>query len=106
VFAAHVAGDRKAAAHVDALALAFERGVVTPDLLRIHASNDLLPAALRRCEAIASWQEVAAARGIPLFLTGSGPALFAVADDRADSLRMSRILRRAGLRPRAHAIGV
>jgi 4-diphosphocytidyl-2-C-methyl-D-erythritol kinase len=104
VFASHVAGDRNAAPHVDALVKAFERGVVTPDFLRIHAANDLLPAALRRCEAIRSWQDVAAARGIPLFLTGSGPTLFAIADDRADALRMSRILRRAGLRPRAHLL--
>ncbi len=104
VFAAHVAADRRAASHVDAIVIAFERGVVTPDLLRVHASNDLLAAALRRCEAIGSWQEAAAARGIALFLTGSGPTLFAIADDRADALRMGRILRRAGLRPRAHVL--
>jgi 4-diphosphocytidyl-2-C-methyl-D-erythritol kinase len=104
VFAAHAAADRTAGPHVDAIAMAFERGVVTPDLLRVHAVNDLLPAALRCCEAIGSWQAAAAARGIPLFLTGSGPTLFAIADDRADALRTSRILRRAGLRPRAHVL--
>ena len=103
-FAAHVAADRGAAPHVDALVMAFERGVVTPELLRVHAANDLLPAALRRCEAIGSWREAAGARGIPLFLTGSGPTLFAIADDRADALRIARILRRAGLRPRTHQL--
>jgi 4-diphosphocytidyl-2C-methyl-D-erythritol kinase len=91
---------------VDALVTAFERGVMTPDLLRVHAANDLLPAALRRCEAIGSWQQAAGARGIALFLTGSGPTLFAIADDRADALRVARILRRAGLRPRAHLLAV
>lgn len=104
VFAAHAIEDRGAAPHVDTLVTAFERGVVTAELLRVHAANDLLPAAVRRCEAIRSWQEAAAARGIPLFLTGSGPTLFAIADDRADALRMSRILRRVGLRPRAHLL--
>src|SRR6185503_2222386 len=59
VFAAHVADDRGAAPHVEMLVTAFERGVVTPDLLRVHAANDLLPAALRCCEAIRSWQEAA-----------------------------------------------
>lgn len=106
VFASHLAGDRSAGPHVDAIAAAFERGAATPELLRVHAANDLLPAALRRCEAIGAWREAAAARGIPLFLTGSGPTLFAIADDRADALRMARILRRAGLRPRAHRLAV
>ena len=104
VFAAHIAADRTAAPHVDALVMAFERGAVTPDLLRVHAANDLLAAALRRSEAIGSWQQAAAARGIPLFLTGSGPTLFAIADDRADALRIARILRIAGLRPRVHQL--
>ena len=106
VFAAHLAADRRAAPQVDALVMAFERGVVTPDVLRAHATNDLLPAALRCCDAIGSWQAAAAARGIPLFLTGSGPTLFAIADDRADALRIARILRRAGLRPRTQQLAV
>jgi 4-diphosphocytidyl-2-C-methyl-D-erythritol kinase len=106
VFASHVAGDRSAGVHVDALVTAFERGVVTPDFLRVHPANDLLAAALRRCDAIAAWQQAAGARGIPLFLTGSGPTLFAVADDRADALRIARILRRAGMRSHAHLLAV
>jgi 4-diphosphocytidyl-2-C-methyl-D-erythritol kinase len=106
VFAAYTPEDRGAGAHVDAMAAAFERGAVTPDLLRVHAANDLLAAATRRCEAIASWQATAAARGVALFLTGSGPTLFAIADDRADALRVARILRRAGLRAHAYQLAV
>jgi len=106
VFAAYKPEERGAAAHVDAIATAFERGVVTPDLLRVHAANDLLAAATRRCEAIASWQATAAARGVALFLTGSGPTLFAIADDRPDALRVGRILRRAGLRAHAYQLAV
>jgi len=90
--------------HVDALAQAFRDGTVTPETLRAHADNALLGAAERRCEAIASWRAAAAARGIGLALTGSGPTLFAVADDRGDALRIARILRRAGLRGRAQVV--
>jgi 4-diphosphocytidyl-2-C-methyl-D-erythritol kinase len=106
VFAAYSPEDRGAAAHVDAMAAAFERADVTPDLLRVHAANDLLAAATRRCEAISSWQATAAARGVALFLTGSGPTLFAIADDRPDALRIARILRRAGLRAHAYQLAV
>jgi len=106
VFAAYSAEDRGAAAHVDAMEAAFERGAVTPDLLRVHAANDLLAAATRRCEAIAAWQATAASRGVALYLTGSGPTLFAIADDRPDALRIARILRRAGLRAHAHQLFV
>ena len=106
VFAEFAPGDASAAPHVDVLATAFEMGVVTPDLLRVHAANDLLPAATRRCDAIRSWQEAAGARGIPLFLTGSGPTLFAIPDDRADALRIARILRRAGMRAHAYPLAV
>ena len=103
VFAELADADRGAAErHVDALVAAFEGGVVTPDLLRVHCANDLLAPAIRRCEAIASWREAAAARGVPLYLTGSGPTLFAIADDHADALRIARILGRAGLRARAY----
>lgn len=106
VFAAFDERDSDASAHVDNLTRAFEKGVVTPEFIRVHAGNDLLPAAMRRCEAIASWQSAAESRGIALYLTGSGPTLFAIADDRADALRMVRILKRAGIRSRAHTIGV
>lgn len=106
VFADVRATDRGADAHVTALETAFRAGRATPEFVRIHAENDLLAAAERQCPAIASWREAAAARGIPLALTGSGPTLFAVADDRADALRMARILRRAGLRARPYLAGV
>ncbi len=96
--------DRHAAPHVDAIAGAFARGMVTPEFLRVHAENDLLGPAERRCPAIASWRAAAAARGIVLALTGSGPTLFAIADDRADALRIGRILGRAGLRARPHTV--
>jgi 4-diphosphocytidyl-2-C-methyl-D-erythritol kinase len=102
VFAEHRAEDRGALRHVETLALAFSAGSITPELVRVHAENDLLAAAERKSEAIAAWRAAAAARGIALALTGSGPTLFAVADDRADALRMARILRRAGLRARPY----
>ncbi len=104
VFAELREDDRGALAHVGALADAFARGAVTPDLVRVHAENDLLAAAERLCPAIASWRSAAAARGIALALTGSGPTLFAVADDRADALRMCRMLGRAGLRARPYLV--
>jgi 4-diphosphocytidyl-2-C-methyl-D-erythritol kinase len=106
VFSAFEPRDRGAVVHVDALVAAFEQGVASPEFLRVHAANDLLAAATRRCEAIASWQSAAASRGVALHLTGSGPTLFAIADDRADALRMCRILRRAGIRAHAHTIAV
>lgn len=102
VFAELHADDRTADAHVTALETALRMGRVTAEFVRIHAENDLLPAAERLCPAIASWREAAAARGVRLSLTGSGPTLFAIADDRADALRIARILRRAGLRARPY----
>ena len=106
VFAELAPGDRGASHHVDALVAAFEAGAVTPLLLRAHAANDLLGPATRCCEAISAWRAAAAERGIPLFLTGSGPTLFAIADDRRDALRIARILVRAGLRAHAYTLAV
>jgi 4-diphosphocytidyl-2-C-methyl-D-erythritol kinase len=106
VFAAFTMSDRTAAAHVDQLVVAFEERRVTPDVIRTYAANDLLAAAERRCEAITTWRTAAAARGIPLFLTGSGPTLFGVADDRGDAIRIARILKRAGMRAHPHKICV
>ena len=106
VFGALEDGDRGAAKHVDALVAAFESDAVTPEFLRVHAVNDLLAPATRRCDAIASWQAAAAARGIALFLTGSGPTLFTIADDRRDALRIARILRQVGIRAHAYVLGV
>ena len=106
VFAEMHMAERSADAHVTALESALRSGRATAEFVRIHTENDLLPAAQRLCPAIASWREAAAARGVPLSLTGSGPTLFAIADDRADALRIARILRRAGLRARPQLASV
>lgn len=104
VFAALRSDDRGAAAGVDALHEAFRRRQVTPQLLRDGARNDLLGPAQRLFPDIARARERAAQKGVALALTGSGPTLFAVADDRADALRIARILRRIGLAARAHTM--
>lgn len=101
VFAALRSDDRGADAAVDTLRDAFAHRSVTPQLLREHARNDLLGPAERLCPAIADARSRAQDRGITLSLTGSGPTLFAVADDRRDALRIARALRRIGLA--AHA---
>jgi len=106
VFGSFTMSDRVAASRVEQLVSAFEQGRVTPDVIRTYAANDLLAAAERQCEAITTWRTAAAARGIPLFLTGSGPTLFAVADDRGDAVRVARILTRAGMRAHPHKICV
>lgn len=106
VFAALTEAERRGdGAATAALADAFDRGVADPAALRAHARNDLTSAAERLCPWIVEARAAAAAKGIALELTGSGPALFAIADDRADALRIARILRRAGLRARAHVLG-
>ena len=105
VFAALQSDDRGAAGAVDALRDAFARGTVTPRLLRDNARNDLLGPAGRLCTAIAEARARAAEHGIALSLSGSGPTLFAVADDRRDALRITRLLRRMGLVAHAHTMG-
>jgi len=102
VFGALNDDDRGAAGAVDALRDAFVRRGVTPQLLRDLAQNDLRGPAERLCPAIADARVRAAERGIALSLTGSGPTLFAVADDHRDALRLVRILRRIGLSAHAH----
>lgn len=104
VFAELRTEDRGAAAAVDVLRDAFVRGTVTPQLLREIARNDLLGPAERLCPAVADARSRAAERGIELALSGSGPTLFAVADDRRDALRTARILRRLGLVAHAHTM--
>jgi len=104
VFGALRSDDRGAADAVDALRDAFARHVVTPQLLRDNARNDLLGPAERLCPAIADARASAARHGIALSLTGSGPTLVAVADDRRDALRITRILRRIGLLAHAHTM--
>jgi 4-diphosphocytidyl-2-C-methyl-D-erythritol kinase len=104
VFGELRADDRGAAAAVDVLREAFARGAVTPQLLRDNARNDLRGPAERLCPSIADARSRAATRGISLALSGSGPTLFAVADDRRDALRTARILRRLGLAAHAHTM--
>jgi 4-diphosphocytidyl-2-C-methyl-D-erythritol kinase len=104
VFAELRADDRGAAAAVDVLRDAFAGLTVTPQLLRDNARNDLLEPAQRLCPGIADARSRAADRGISLALSGSGPTLFAVADDRRDALRTARTLRRLGLVAHAHTM--
>jgi 4-diphosphocytidyl-2-C-methyl-D-erythritol kinase len=104
VFAALRDDDRGAAAAVERLHEAFARRQITPQLLRENARNDLLGPAERLCPAIADARSRAAEKGIALSLTGSGPTLFAIADDRRDALRITRLLRRIGLVAHAHRV--
>ena len=104
VFAALRTDDRGASASVDAVRNAFARRSVPPPLLRENARNDLLAPAERLCPAIAQARSDAARHGIQLSLSGSGPTLFTVADDRRDALKIARALRRIGLAAHAHTM--
>jgi 4-diphosphocytidyl-2-C-methyl-D-erythritol kinase len=104
VFAALRTEDRGAARAVEVLRDAFVRRVVTPQLLRDNARNDLLGPAERLCPAVTEARSRAAERGIALGLSGSGPTLFAVANDLRDALGTARTLRRLGLTAHAHTM--
>lgn len=104
VFAELRADDGGAAAAVEVVRDAYARGTVTPQLLRDNARNDLLGPAERLCPAVADARSRAGTHGIALGLCGSGPTLFAVADDHRDALRIARILRRLGLAAHAHTM--
>jgi 4-diphosphocytidyl-2-C-methyl-D-erythritol kinase len=105
VFAAHRAkpsnGERSAK-----LAKALRDRKVTAALVRELLHNDLLDAAERVAPAIADVRTTASALGIDLAMSGSGPSLFALGDDRPHAIRMARRLRRAGLRVRVVRLGV
>ena len=88
-----------------ALAHAFDDGSITPATIRAHLRNDLLDAASRVCRDIGEARLMAGSKGVTLALSGSGPSLFAVADSRADALRLARILRGPGLDARAQRLG-
>jgi len=88
------------------LAEALRRGNTTPAVIREHLVNDLTGAAERIAPLIAETRKTAADAGIALAMSGSGPSLFALADDRAHAIRIARRLRRSGLRARAVALGV
>jgi 4-diphosphocytidyl-2-C-methyl-D-erythritol kinase len=87
------------------LARAFDAGRVSPATIRSHLGNDLLDAASRVCRDIGEARLIAGSAGVTLALSGSGPSLFAVADSRADALRLARNLRGHGLDARAHELG-
>jgi 4-diphosphocytidyl-2-C-methyl-D-erythritol kinase len=105
VFAAHRAkpstGERSAA-----LAKALRDRTVTVALVRGCLHNDLLDAAERVAPAIADARKTASSLGIDLAMSGSGPSLFALGDDRAHAIRIARRLRHAGLRARVLRLGV
>jgi len=88
------------------LAKALRDRKVTVAVIRESLYNDLLEAAERVAPAIAEARKSASALGIDLAMSGSGPSLFAVGDDRADAIRIARRLRRAGLRSRVLRLGV
>jgi len=87
------------------LAQAFDAQRITPATIRSHLGNDLLDAASRVCRDIGEARLIAGSKDVTLSLSGSGPSLFAVADSRADALRLARILRGQGLDARAHELG-
>jgi 4-diphosphocytidyl-2-C-methyl-D-erythritol kinase len=105
VFGAHGAkpsnGERS-----EALAKALRDRKVTGALVREFIHNDLLDAAERIVPAIASARKTASAMGIDLALSGSGPSLFALGNDRAHAIQIARRLRRHELRTRVLRIGV
>ncbi|MEX2046361.1 MAG: 4-(cytidine 5'-diphospho)-2-C-methyl-D-erythritol kinase [Chloroflexota bacterium] len=104
VFAALRREDRVAGTAVETVRDALAGRSTTPQLLRDNMRNDLLGPAERLCAEIAESRSLAARHGVALALSGSGPTLFAIADDRRDSLRIARTLRRAGLAAHAHTM--
>jgi 4-diphosphocytidyl-2-C-methyl-D-erythritol kinase len=94
-------GERSAA-----LARVLRDGAATPALVREYLVNDLLAAAERVSPIVADARKTASGVGIALAMSGSGPSLFALADDRAHAIRTARRLRRSGLPARATALGV
>jgi 4-diphosphocytidyl-2-C-methyl-D-erythritol kinase len=96
-------GDGRATA---ALADLFRKGAATGPAIRTLLRNDLATAAAKVCPAVAEARAAAARRGIELSVSGSGPSLFALADDRAHALRLTRSLRRADLRAGPYALFV
>jgi 4-diphosphocytidyl-2-C-methyl-D-erythritol kinase len=105
VFAAHRAtssnGERTAT-----LARALRDRKVTAAVIRDALENDLTEAAERVAPAIAETRKMAAGMGIHLAMSGSGPSLFALGDDRAHAIEIARRLRRRGLRVRVLRLGV
>ena len=88
-----------------ALAEAFIAGSADPATVRAHLRNDLADAAARACREIGEARLIAGAKGVTLALSGSGPSLFAIADDRAHAVRLARRLRAQGLDARPRRLG-
>lgn len=105
VFAALRADEWSDGSRSAKLARAFDEGRVDPDTIRAQAGNDLADAAARVCREIGEARLIAGSKGVTLALSGSGPSLFAVANDRRDALRLARILRGEGLDAKARALG-
>ncbi len=105
IFAAHRAKPSTPERSV-MLAKALRDRKVTAAVVRECLHNDLLAAAERVVPAIAAARKTATALGIDLAMSGSGPSLFALGDDRADAIRIARRLRRARLRVRVLRLGV
>ena len=88
------------------LAKALRDRELTVAVLRDAIHNDLGEAAERIAPSIAETRKIAAGMGIDLAMSGSGPSLFALGDDRAHAIRIARRLRRTGLRVRVLRLGV
>lgn len=87
-----------------ALVRALEAGHVDAAALRGLCGNDFDRVALALCPEIGALRQRALPS--PLFLSGSGPALFAIVDDRAGALALRRRLRHARARTVVVRIGV
>ena len=105
VFAALRPDERSDGSASARLAAAFRDATADAEVLRACGRNDLTAAAARICPEVAEARSIAGWQGITLAVSGSGPSLFAIANDRADALRLARILRAKGLAARAHALG-
>jgi 4-diphosphocytidyl-2-C-methyl-D-erythritol kinase len=88
------------------LAKALRDRKVTAVVIRDAIHNDLSEAAERIAPAIADARKTASRVGIDLAMSGSGPSLFTLGDDRAHAIRISRRLRHEGLRARVFRLGV
>ena len=105
VFSAH-RGKASNGERTAKLAKALRDRKVTVAMMREVIHNDLSEAAERIAPAIAEARMSAARMGIDLAMSGSGPSLFALGNDRAHAIGVARRLRRSGLRVRVLRLGV
>jgi 4-diphosphocytidyl-2-C-methyl-D-erythritol kinase len=105
VFSAH-RGKASNGERTAKLAKALRDRKVTVAMMREVIHNDLSEAAERIAPAIAEARMSAARMGIDLAMSGSGPSLFALGNDRAHAIGIARRLRRSGLRARVLRLGV